>query len=79
MSLRPQAIYVVPDETCDGYVRRFTRLSIPRAAGRSSEEAGFWVAHLTSRRKPRGTAAWWGSESSQKMRMAGARQTRAIG
>ena len=65
--------------TCAGYVRRFTRLSIPRVAGRSSEEAGSWVAHLTLRRKPRGTAAWWESENGQKVRMAGAREARAIG
>ncbi len=67
------------EHRCIGYVRRFTRLSIPRAAGRSSEERGFWVTHLTCWRKPRGTAAWWESESGQKMRMAGAREARAIG
>ncbi len=63
---------------CAGYVRRLTRLPIPRAAARSSEEAGFWVAHRISRRKLRETAAWWGSENSQKMPMAGIRKTRAI-
>ncbi len=63
---------------CAGYVRRFTRSSIPRAAGRSSEEHDFWVTHLTWRRKPKGTAAWWESENGQKMRMAGAREARAI-
>ena len=66
-------------DRCAGYVRRFTRWSIPRAAGRSSEERGFWVTHLTWRRKPMGTAAWWESENGQKMRMAGTREAHAIG
>jgi hypothetical protein len=47
-----------PPYGCAGRVRRFTQSSIPRAAGRSSEEDDFWVAHPTLRRKPRGTRAW---------------------
>ena len=37
----PASVPALP--TCAGYVRRLTRLSIPRGAGRSSEDQGFWV------------------------------------
>jgi hypothetical protein len=50
----------------------------PPCSGEKLGGKGFWVTHLTWRRKPRGTVAWWGSERSQKLCMAGARKTRAI-
>ena len=67
------------DDACAGYVRRFTRSVIPFAEGRSSEENGFWVTHLTWRRKPKGTRAWWESGNGWKTLLALFRKARAIG